>query len=91
MEHYIAALALLPERFELGVSIGACMADLGRHQDARAVLGAVLERDPNNVRALANLAQLADLAGDRAGAVGYFQRVLAIDPDHAIARKALSQ
>gem|GEM_PF-591444 len=54
-----------------------------RYAEAQPIFEAVLETDPQNPRALLHLGQLANKRGDRALAVKYLAKAVAIAPDHA--------
>jgi glycosyltransferase involved in cell wall biosynthesis len=61
----------------------------GKTDDALAALGAILEGDPSNSRALMALGVAAHKAGRHGKAAGAFRRILESDPGHREAAKSL--
>jgi tetratricopeptide (TPR) repeat protein len=93
-----AALAALAEERarggdpdELAFLAATALERLGRRAEARAELGALLERRPDDVRALLLAARLADDDGDSEGMLRTLARVNALQPTHggAFAARAL--
>lgn len=86
---YQAALTGAPGNSAIILNLGVIAAARGRHQDAIARFGAVIERKPRYVPAYYNRA-LARLAlGQRRGAIDDLSRVCALQPEHYDAHRAL--
>jgi tetratricopeptide (TPR) repeat protein len=64
---------------------------LGRTDEAIATSRAVLERDPNNVLAYADLGLIYSVMGQRDKAIEMFETALRIDPTFSSARESLSR
>lgn len=63
--------------------------ELGRSADAELALADALALNPNYAPAWMNLGALQEQRGDRAAAAAAFERVLALDPHHALALSRL--
>jgi hypothetical protein len=81
----IAGWPRCPARFNLGVVLG----NLGRREEARAALEAVIAVDAGHTDAWNSLGLLAAAQGDEAEAVRCFEQVIAIQPEHAQAHHNL--
>jgi len=70
--------------------IGACLASLGRTDDARTAFQASIKADPREPGTYANLATLELQTANRDRALMYFAEALAIDPNNKAARDGLA-
>jgi spermidine synthase len=70
--------------------MGACLASIGRSEEARTAFQASLASDSKDPATYANLAMLETQAGNRDLAIGYYAEALAIDPNHPAARQGLA-
>lgn len=83
---YRRALELHPDDLDILYSLGCCCKDCGAEKEAITVYTHIVERNPQYTPALGNLAYLLHRRGEYAEAKQYYQRLLAIDPDHPGAR-----
>jgi len=65
--------------------------DMGREVQAREAYRGVLDVDAQNLVALRALAHMAETGGDRKGAAGWYERLLAVDPRNEEAEAALER
>lgn len=72
-------------------ALAAVLVALGRLDEAEAMLGAILQREPRRAGAILSLAKIELLRGDPAGALAWSERALAVDPDLAPARYLLAR
>lgn len=84
-------VALNPGHAKAQNLIGACLATLGRQEQARTAFQASLTADPRDPSTYTNLATLEMQAGNLALAEQYFAEALTIDPNHGPAREGLAQ
>lgn len=68
---------------------GRCLVDMGNDGEAAAVFQKVLELDPENIIALRSLGEIAQRAGDSAGARAWLTRLLEVDPMNEEAHETL--
>lgn len=88
-KHPVTPGAVLPAR-EL---LGDLLHELGRHEEALAAYRAVLEGSPKRLNSLYGAGRAAELAGDRATARSYYQRLVetaAAGSDHERVARAAS-
>lgn len=67
---------------EVYSNLGVLYAELRRPDDARSHYRRALDAQPNYLPAMYNLAGLNEECGERAAAIGLYERILAIDPAH---------
>lgn len=77
------ALLLEPNRVETRITLANVLADLGRLEDAIAECREGLTRDPDSPLLLNNLGLALAENGDPLAALVYYDRALALAPDHA--------
>ncbi|HUE89825.1 MAG TPA: fused MFS/spermidine synthase [Vicinamibacterales bacterium] len=70
--------------------LGACLASIGRRDEARTAFQASLKTDAKDPATYANLAMLETQAGNRELAVRYFAEALTLDPSHEASRQGLA-
>ncbi len=63
----------------------------GNYREAERFLKMLLEREPNNVEALAHLSLLYEITHDRERALETLERALSLDPDNQELRKRLER
>jgi tetratricopeptide (TPR) repeat protein len=85
LNHFDAAVQILPDYMLAHFNRGAALAQLGRPADAAAAYEKALDLDPAYVPALYNYATLALSTGDQKRAVELYERVTSLQPDHAAA------
>ena len=76
------ALALFAPGTEIRYNLARCLTDLGQVQEAEAVYADLIRAEPDHGDALYNLGNLCLRKGDAAGAVQWFRRAVAVDPDN---------
>ncbi|MET7981376.1 tetratricopeptide repeat protein [Streptomyces sp. NPDC005281] len=79
------ALAADPDADWIEIELGNTYYLEDRHQEAIAVFGHLLERDPHNASAMGCLGAVHHDLGDHAEALVWLDRALAADPDYAYA------
>jgi tetratricopeptide (TPR) repeat protein len=85
------ALNQFPNRADLRAALGDAQLQSGNADEAESDFRQSLGRNPGDVRALLGLARIAQAKGDIPGAINLYARALAIDPNLAEARAALSK
>ena len=88
---FVRVLLLDPDHFEARESLGVVHAQRGRDDEARPLLEATLEADPNRPAALYAMGLVLERLGEREQAVTCFARALAVRPDWPQAREALDR
>jgi len=83
-------LAINPSHARAQNLMGACLASLGRREEARAAFRASLQADSKDPATYTNLAMLETQAGNPALAMRYYAEALTLDPNHAAARQGLA-
>jgi tetratricopeptide (TPR) repeat protein len=78
-----AAAAASPDHAGVKAELASDLRELGRFDEAEALLRGVLERQPQQVDALVELAQIARRRGDRVASLALFEAAAAASPDHA--------
>lgn len=77
------SLAAIPGHRDVLLGLGRALVRQGEKLDeAEKTLGIVLERDPNEVEAIASLGDLTALRGDDEAAIGIYEQAIALAPDH---------
>ena len=72
-------------------SLGVCLAELGRGEEARHYFDEVLKRDPDDLEAHYNLGQISQSLGALEEAEEHYNRCLSLDPEHVFAHLRLGQ
>ena len=85
------SIRLQPRRGDSHIVIGVALTQLDRLEEARRAYFKALELDPLNVLALNNLGLLALQTENKALAIGYFKRVLRVEPSDSNAREMLKR
>jgi tetratricopeptide (TPR) repeat protein len=80
VERYERALAIDPARWDIHNGLGLALTDLGRYDEAEAVLQKGLSLQPDSAKICASLGYLFDCKGDLAAAAKAYRRALALDP-----------
>jgi tetratricopeptide (TPR) repeat protein len=88
---FAKAVAVDPKNVAARIHLGTYLDLEGRPRQAIAEYEQVLARYPRNTDALYNKAVALHHLGDGAAASATLRRVLAIDPDHSLARQAVEQ
>ncbi len=70
--------------------IGACLANMGRRDEARTAFETSLKADPRESGTYTNLANLELQSGNRNLAIRYFAEALTVDPTSQSARDGLA-
>jgi spermidine synthase len=83
-------LALNPSHARAQNLLGACLASVGRRDEARAAFQASLQSDAKDPATYTNLAMLETQSGNRELARRYFAEALTLEPSHAAARQGLA-
>jgi spermidine synthase len=83
-------IAINPAHARAQNLMGACLASIGRREEARHAFQASLESDSKDPATYTNLAMLETQAGNRDLAVRYYAEALTLDPNHAAARQGLA-
>lgn len=83
-------LALAPHDPGLMTTVGYCLLELGRRQEAARVFETALKLDPRSVDATYGYACAAERLGALESAESAFRRVLALDSNHANALAGIS-
>src|SRR5262249_52477006 len=86
---YREALELKPDLTAAQVNLGKALADKGQFAEAKQVLTSAARNALTDPEAPYNLGVILMREGNLDGAVGRFQRALAINPHHALARNHL--
>lgn len=84
--HLETACSLSPQMPEVHNSLGNALKRAERYADAAHAYKAAITAAPGYVKALYNLGVLMQEQGDASQAVALFEKVLALEPDHALAR-----
>jgi spermidine synthase len=83
-------VAINPSHARAQNLMGACLASVGRRDEARTAFQASLESDAKDPATYTNLAMLETQAGNRDLAYRYYAEALMLDPNHATARQGLA-
>jgi Flp pilus assembly protein TadD len=83
-------IAINPAHARAQNLMGACLASIGRREEARTAFQASLDSDAKDPATYANLAMLETQAGNHDLAVRYYAEALTLDPNHAAARQGLA-
>lgn len=93
-ELLVTALELRPQkdtlRFNAG-NIAAFMIKAERFNDASVILEKLIDTDPNNLDAIHNLALLNWQLGESLKAVGYFEKIVQLNPKDVFAWESLAK
>ena len=81
LELFQHAGSLAPDHFGVRLEIGRLLRELGRLDEAEAVLGHLLEQKPQDVNAYVQLALLKRQQGDRQSSLDLFQTAATFDPE----------
>jgi spermidine synthase len=84
------AVAIDPSHAKAYNLIGACLANMGRPDEARTAFETSLKSDPRESGTYTNLANLELQSGNRNLAIRYFAEALTVDPTSQSARDGLS-
>lgn len=79
-EHLRDAVAQDPSNREARLELGRALWEAGNREGAESETAALLEVDPNNVDALYNMGAIQANQGQKAQAVEYWSRAVAVDP-----------
>ncbi|MCH8912379.1 MAG: tetratricopeptide repeat protein [Planctomycetes bacterium] len=85
------AVALSPDQPGAHTTLGFVLVQLQDWVEARRVLAAAYQADPNDVLALCLLGQVLEAAGSSRRAAHYYKRALQADPDDALAQHFYAQ
>ena len=83
-------IAINPSHARAQNLMGACLASIGRRDEARTAFQGSLKSDAKDPATYANLAMLETQAGNRDLAIRYYAEALTLDPNHAAARQGLA-
>lgn len=83
-------LAINPSHARAQNLMGACLASVGRREEARVAFQASLQADSKDPATYTNLAMLETQAGNPTLAMRYYAEALTLDPNHAAARQGLA-
>src|SRR5262245_37319208 len=81
-----AAVAARPEHPGAKTEVATELRELGRLEEAEALLRGVLERNPRQFEALMGLGRVARRRGDRTASLALFEAAAAARPEHAGAK-----
>ncbi len=84
------AVAIDPAHAKAYNLIGACLANMGRREEARAAFETSIKSDPHESGTYTNLANLELQSGNRNLAIRYFAEALTVDPTSQSARDGLA-
>ncbi|MCH7510043.1 MAG: poly-beta-1,6 N-acetyl-D-glucosamine export porin PgaA [Proteobacteria bacterium] len=79
---YELTISRAPDSLEGHLGLALTYADLGQHEPALRVLGAIPVDDRNRFRVLSTKAYIFRSSGDFVHAIGAYDEILANDPDH---------
>jgi len=79
-EQYEKLLITHPERLQTWCNLGSALSNLGNTKKAREAFKSALDRDPNFIAALTNLALLEGQSGDQKSAVTLYYKVILLQP-----------
>lgn len=85
------AVALSPDQPGVHTTLGFVLVQLRDWTEARRVLAAAYQADPDDVVALCLLGQVLEAAGSPRRAAQYYKRALQADPDDALAQHFYAQ
>lgn len=88
--HFEAALRIDPTSLPAKIHLAEAYHDLGRGEDARAILDEILARDPRFAPAHFLLGQIDSDAGELAAAVTHWEAALEAQPDASIVHRHLA-
>lgn len=83
------ALAIQPDFLPATFNIAVALGDLGRFEEAEAVLQEVLDKDASIIEAYDSLGYVCYKKGDLAAARQHYMKILELAPDHQKARNSL--
>ncbi|PFG62810.1 Tfp pilus assembly protein PilF [Thioclava sp. ES.031] len=89
LDMYRAALEAAPDFVEAQLNLANALVVNRKSQEAERHLSEVLAKLPDNFRALTTMGDVRRDLGDKPGAIDYYKRALAIDPEHAEALASL--
>ena len=82
LAYFEAAAALDPNNLPVKLEVAADLRELGRLDEAEAVLQEILKQAPQHVGARLGLGHVARRRGDRGTALAYFEAAAALDPNN---------
>lgn len=91
LEHFRAAAQCEPGNIWLHYDVATELADQGRQDEAEQVLAALIERRPDSVEALLAFAHLRRRRAPAAEIVAFFEKAVAMAPDHVGAKLDLAE
>ena len=83
-------MAIDPAHAKAHNLIGACLANMGRRDEARTAFETSIKADPREPGTYTNLANLELQSGNRNLAIRYFAEALTVDPTSQSARDGLA-
>jgi tetratricopeptide (TPR) repeat protein len=86
LEHFRAALAATPGQIAFKLEIASDLRELGRLDEAEAVLQEILRQTPQHFGALVGLGHTARKRNDRTASLAHFEAAAAADPNHVPVR-----
>ena len=78
-----------PDELIGATNLGVCFAQTGQYNRAQSIFLGILKKYPDHIATQNNLGSIAIKTGDKASAITYFQRVLALDANNRIAQANL--